>query len=72
MILCDFNPKNKLRFNQDNASYEGSILNELMAQYGLTQIILEQTHIFESSCIELVLNFQENLVTNSEVHSSLH
>ena len=72
MILRDFNPKNKLRFNQDNASYEGSILNELMAQYGLTQIILEQTHIFESSCIELVLNFQENLVTNSEVHSSLH
>ena len=72
MILGDFNPKNELRFNQDNASYEGSILNELMAQYGLTQIILEQTHIFESSCIELVLNFQENLVTNSEVHSSLH
>ena len=72
MILCDFNPKNKLRFNQDNASYEGSILNELMAQYGLTQIILEQTHIFESSCIELVLTSQENLVTNSEVHSSLH
>ena len=72
MILGDFNPKNKLRFNQDNASYEGSILNELMAQYGLTQIILEQTHIFESSCIELVLTSQENLVTNSEVHSSLH
>ena len=72
MILRDFNPKNKLRFNQDNASYEGSILNELMAQYGLTQIILEQTHIFESSCIELVLTSQENLVTNSEVHSSLH
>ena len=72
MILCDFNPKNKLRFNQDNASYEGSILNELMAQYGLTQIILEQTHIFESFCIELVLTSQENLVTNSEVHSSLH
>ena len=72
MILCDFNPKNKLRFNQDNASYEGSILNELMAQYGLTQIILEQTHIFESSCIELVLTSQKNLVTNSEVHSSLH
>ena len=35
-------------FDQDNTSYEGSILNDLMAQYGLTQIIHEPTHILES------------------------
>ena len=45
-----------------------------MAQYGLTQIIHEPTHILESSvsCIDLIFTSQENLVTNSEVHSSLH
>ena len=45
-----------------------------MAQYGLTQIIHEPTHILESSvsCIDLIFTSQENLVTNSGVHSSLH
>ena len=37
--LGDFNAKNNLWFDQDNTSYEGSILNDFMAQYGLTQII---------------------------------
>ena len=74
MILDDFNPKNKLKFNQDNASYDGSILSDLMAQYGLIQIIPEQTHIFKSSvsCIELAFTSQENLVISSGVYSSLH
>ena len=45
-----------------------------MAQYGLTQIIHEPTYTLESSvsCIDLVFSSQENLVTNSGVHSSLH
>ena len=49
MTLSDFNAKNKLWFDLDNTSDEGSILNDLMAQYGLTQIIHEPTHISESS-----------------------
>ena len=55
MVLRDFNAKNKLWFDQENTPYEGSILNDLMAQYGLTQIIHEPTHILESSvsCIDL-------------------
>ena len=74
MVLGDFNAKNKLWFDQDNTSYEGSILNDLMAQYGLTQTIHEPTHILESSvsCIDLIFTSQENLATNSGVHSSLH
>ena len=74
MVLCDFNAKNKLWFDQDNTSYEGSILISLMAQYGLTQIIHEPTNILKSSvsCIDLIFTFLESLVTNSEVHSSLH
>ena len=45
-----------------------------MAQYGLTQIIHEATHIRESSvsCTDLILFSQENLVTNWRVNSSLH
>ena len=72
MVLGNFNAKNKLWFDQDNTSYEGSIFNDLMAQYGLTQIIHEPKHILESSvsCIDLVFTSQENLVTNSGVHSS--
>ena len=74
MILADFNAKNKLWCDQDNISYEGSILNDLKAQYGLTQIIHEPTHILESSvsCIYLIFTSQENLITNSGVHLSLH
>ena len=48
MVLGDFNAKNKLWFDQDNTLYEGSILNDLMAQCGLTQIIHEPMHILES------------------------
>ena len=45
-----------------------------MAQYGLTKIIHEPTHILESSVsyIDVVFASQENSVTNLEVHSSLH
>ena len=74
MVLGDFNAKNKLWFDQNNTSYERSILHDLMAQYGLTQIIHEPTPILESSisCIDLVFTSQKNLVTNLGVHSSLH
>ena len=74
MVLGNLNAKNKFWFDQDNTSYEGSILNDLMAQYGLTQIIHKQTHMLESSVsyIDVVLTSPENLVTNSGVHSSLH
>ena len=49
MILGDFNAKYKLWFHQDNTSYEGSILNDLIAQYGPVQIIQKPTQILESS-----------------------
>ena len=74
MVLGNLNAKNKFWFDQDNTSYEGSILNDLMAQYGLTQIIHKQTHMLESSVsyIDVVHTSPENLVTNSGVHSLLH
>ena len=45
MVLGGFNAKSKLWFDQDNILFEGSILNGLMAQYGLTQIIHEPVFI---------------------------
>ena len=74
MVLGDFHVKNKLWFDQDNTSYKGSILYDLMAQYGLIQIVHEPKHILESSisCTDLVFTSQENLVANSGVHSSLY
>ena len=64
MVLGDFNAKNKICFGQNDTIYKGSILNELMAPSGLTEIILEAAHTLESSvsCIELAFTSQENLI----------
>ena len=82
MVLGDFNATNKLWLGQiilhtkkHSCSYEGLILNDLMVQYSFTQIIHELTHVFESSVsctANLVFTSQENVVTNSGVHGSLH
>ena len=66
--------KKMLWLDQDNTSYKGSILHDLIAQYGLIQIIHEPKYIHESSisCTDLVFTSQENLVVNSGVHSSLY
>ena len=57
MALGDFNVKYKIWFDQNNTLYEGSILNDLMSQCGLTQPIHEPTHILESTvpCIDWYL-----------------
>ena len=44
-VLSDFKVKNKLWFEQDNTSYKRSILNDLMAQYGVTEIINQRTNL---------------------------
>ena len=74
LVLVNFNAKNKVWFDQDNTTTEGTIINDLMTQYGLTQIIHEPTHLLDCSsfCNNLIFTSQNNLVTNSGVHSSLH
>ena len=51
-----------------------TIINNLMPKNGLTQIIHEPTHLLDcsSSFIDLIFDSQDNLVTNSKVHFSLH
>ena len=73
LVLVDFNAK-KVWFDQDNTTTEGTVINDIMAEHGLTQIIQESTHLLDcsSSCIDLIFTSQNNLITNSGVHSSLH
>ena len=53
---------------------EGTVINDVMTQYHLTQLIHEPIHLPDcsSSCIDLIFTSQNNLVINSEVRSSLH
>ena len=55
-----FNAKKNLWFDQDNISYEVSIMNEVMAQYCRAQIIHKPANILESSisCIDLIFTSQ--------------
>ena len=59
-------------FEQDKKCYERSILNDLEAEYNLTQIIHEPALILEPSVsyIDLVLTSQENSFTNSFIIAS--
>ena len=45
---------------------EGTVINDIMAEHGLTQIIHESAHLLDcsSSCIDLVFTSQDILVTN--------
>ena len=56
LVLGDFNAKNKIWSDQNNTTTEGTITNDLMTQYGLTQIIHEPSHLLDCSfsCIDLI------------------
>ena len=53
---------------------EGTVINDLMTQYGLTQIIHKPTQLLDCSfsCIDLIFTLQRDLVTNSGVYSCLY
>ena len=65
-----FSRQNKVWFDQDNTTTKGTIINDLITQYGLTQIIHELTHLldYSSSCIDLIFTSQNKLATNFREH----
>ena len=73
VILGDFNAKSSLWYNNDATTYEGSKIDGVTSQFGLQQIIKEHIHFIgdSSSCIDLILTTQPNLVMEAGVHSSL-
>ena len=74
VILGDFNARSKSWWNEDITSNKGSQTDSLTTTYSLEQLIPVPTHIFpnSSTCINLIFTDQSNLVTDSDVHPSLH
>ena len=66
IVVGDFNAKLSQWYKNDKTTTEGSKIVNLTSQYGLKQINNS------SSCIDLLLTSQPNLVMESGVHSSLH
>ena len=66
--------RNRVCYNSDITTYDGSKTDGVTCQFGLKQIIKEPTHIIgdSSSCIDQVFTTQPNLVTDSAILSSLH
>ena len=73
-MIGDFNAKSKDWCSIDITSSEGSELDFLTSQFGLSQIIKEPTNILDNSksCIDLIFTSQPNVVIDSGVHASLH
>ena len=74
VVIGDFNAKLRNRCSQDNTNFEGITIENVISQFGLSQIIKEATHILESSssCIDLIFITQPNLVFEFGVHPYLH
>ena len=75
VILGDFNTKSCNWYKLDTSNiFEHSKIDAIMSQFGLQQLIQEQTHILTDSSfrIGLIFTSQPNLIMESRVHSSLH
>ena len=68
-MIGDFNAKSKDWCSIDITSFEGSELDFLTSQFGLSQIIKEPTHILDDSrsSIDLIFTSQSNMVIDSGV-----
>ena len=74
VALGDFNAKSSNWYNKDITSDEGRKIETVTSQNGLHQEINEPKYILNnsSSCIDLIFNFQPNILIESGVHPSLH
>ena len=73
-ILGDFNARSKPWWYMDITSSEGSLIDSLTATYCLWDFISDPTHTLpnSSTCIDLIIPDQPNLIVNNGVHPSLH
>ena len=73
-VIGDFNAKSNKWSEGDRSTIEGSKIDFLTSQFGLSQIIKEPTHILENSysCIDLIFTTQPNMALESGVQHSLH
>ena len=70
----DFNSKSQLWWPDGDTSPEGTEIENLLTQLGLTQVITEPTNFEPNknpSCIDLVITDQPNLILDSRTRPSL-
>ena len=69
-----FNARSSKWWTDDKATQEGLKIENLLSQFSFSQEINQPTHIFQNfnSCIDLVFTNQQNLITDSGIHPSLH
>ena len=74
MAIRDFNAESYNWFCQDKTIFERDAIENLTSQFGLHQVIKEQTLLIDtsSSCTDLIFTSQPNLIIESGVHLSLH
>ena len=74
IILGDFNARSKSWWQNDINTSEGTKIDVLTSYHGLHQLISQPTHILanSSSCIDLKVTDQLNLIIDCGTHPSLH
>ena len=74
VVIGDFNAKSSEWWIDDKTTQEGIKIENLLSQFSLSQVINERTHISQNfnSCIDLLFTNQQNLITDSGIHPSLH
>ena len=74
VIIGDLNAKFNKWCSTDKTTPEAAKLDNLISQYGLTQLLKEPTNISDNyrSCISLIFTRQPNLVVDFGIHPSLH
>ena len=74
VVIGDFGARLSSWFINDKCNYEGTKIDCLATEYYLKQVINEPIHLLEnfSSCIDLILISQPNLVIDAGVHPFLH
>ena len=74
VVIGDFNARSSKWWSHDKTTQEGIRLEKLFSQYALSQVINKPTHFSQNSnsCIDLLFTNQNNLITDSGVHPSLH
>ena len=74
VVTGDFNARSSKWWSHDKTTQEGIRLEKLFLQYALSQVIDKPTHFSRNSnsCIDLLVTNQNNLITDSGVHPSLH
>ena len=74
VVIGDFNARSSKWWTDNKTTQEGLKIENLPSQFSLSQVINEPTHISQNfnSCIDLLFANQQNLITDSGIHPSLH